>query len=136
VGLIDFFKALLGRCETPLLDPELWRPGDGEVRLDIAAAVALAQPGGAVRLEGDGLADPILVLRDSQGKLRAFLNRCPHGGRRLDPYGGGDKVRCCSVGHSTFGLDGQKISGPAPGGVTPLPTRTEGGELVVSLAGA
>jgi nitrite reductase/ring-hydroxylating ferredoxin subunit len=136
MGLISLVKAVLGRCETPLLDPALWRAADGEARVEVAAATALAAAGGAVRLEGRGLPAPVLVMRAAGGGLRAYLNRCPHGGRRLDPAREGEALRCCSVGHSTFDLEGNKLSGPAAGGVQPLETRSQGGELVISLAGA
>ena len=43
-------------------------------------------PGSFIEAEGpvDGEAEPLIVHRASDGAVRAWLNVCPHAGRRLD----------------------------------------------------
>ena len=78
---MGFFKRLLGICRTqPPADPTCWKPGNGKIEVDLAQAAELGKPGGAIRLEGSGLADrglnrqalicgrPLLILK------RKYLN--------------------------------------------------------------
>jgi cytochrome b6-f complex iron-sulfur subunit len=132
-AVLDFFKALAGICQTKPLDQALWRIDGDQAIVLLAGASQLAQPGSAARLEGEGLGAPVLVLRGADGGYRAFVNRCTHGGRRLDPAQGGQTLRCCSVNHSTFDLKGAKLSGPAKGPLTALAVHHEKGELFITL---
>lgn len=68
----------------------------------------------------DGDAEPLILLRDGSA-VRAWLNICPHAGRRLDWAPGrflrskaGDLV--CAVHGATFELDaGRCVAGPCVG---------------------
>ncbi|KMY68285.1 hypothetical protein AAU61_00830 [Desulfocarbo indianensis] len=132
-ALADFFRALAGICQTRPLDQAFWRVEGDKIIVLLAAAGQLAQRGGAARLEGQGLPAPVLVLRGQDGGYRAFVNRCTHMGRRLDPAAGGASLRCCSLSHSTFDLEGERLAGPAKGGLTKLKVEHLRGELLVTL---
>lgn len=49
-------------------------------------ALAGLPPGGFAEAEGlvDGVAESLVLHRDADGGVRAWLNVCPHAGRRLD----------------------------------------------------
>ena len=131
---MSFFKRLFGICATqPPADGQGWQMEKGKVVLNLAQLPELAHPGGAVRLEGKGLPKRVLVLRDAEGELRAFYNKCTHAGRRLDPLPDGTGVQCCSVGKSTFQLDGGLVSGSAKKDLTPLPVEHTPGTARISL---
>ncbi len=132
-AVLDFFKSVAGICQTKPLDRALWRTEGDQAVVLLAGASQLQALGSAVRLEGEGLGEPLLLLRAADGTYRAFVNRCTHMGRRIDPSQGGQSLRCCSVSHSTFDLAGEKLSGPAKGGLKPLPVRHEKGELYITL---
>jgi nitrite reductase/ring-hydroxylating ferredoxin subunit len=132
-SLAGFLKAIFGICETPPLNAELWRMEGKRVAIRLAEATALAPVGGAVRLEGKGLASSVLVVHADTDEYLAFENRCTHSGRKLDPAEGKPQLRCCSVGHSRFDYQGNKLSGPAKGPLTPYRVETQGEELIVSL---
>jgi nitrite reductase/ring-hydroxylating ferredoxin subunit len=93
----------------------------------------LQEPGVAVYLKGQGLKQVLLVLRNPQGRLQAFVDRCTHGGRKLDLVAGQEVLRCCSIGHSTFDLSGKRLSGPAKGPLSQCPVEEKAGEALVSL---
>ncbi len=139
---MGILKRILGICETrPPADAGCWSYADGKVEIDLDRAPELAAKGGAIRLEGGSLPMRVLVLHGEDGAFHAFPNRCTHmGHRRLDPLPGEQKIRCCSIGRSTFDYSGRKISGLAPEGLQPLGVElVEGeegkkGKLLVSLS--
>ena len=64
----DVSEALTGTVETPLLALDDLPPGS------FAEGEAVV----------DGVAESIIIHRDAAGAVRAWLNVCPHAGRRLD----------------------------------------------------
>ncbi|MEO6155301.1 MAG: Rieske 2Fe-2S domain-containing protein [Thermomonas sp.] len=69
----------------------------------------------------DGDAESLIVHRDAAGDLRAWLNVCPHAGRRLD-WAPGQFLRSkegllvCAVHGASFDLaNGQCVAGPCRG---------------------
>ena len=94
---------------------------DGEVavllRLDALAADNLHE----VEAVLDGDAESLIVHRDAAGAVRAWLNVCPHAGRRLD-WAPGQFLRSregllvCAVHGASFELQrGECVAGPCRG---------------------
>ncbi len=54
-------------------------------------------------------------------------------GRKLDAEPDGETLRCCSVNHSTFDYEGNKLSGPAKGPIQVYHSQEVDGNLVISL---
>jgi cytochrome b6-f complex iron-sulfur subunit len=113
-ALANFFKSLLGICETPELAPDKWRLAGDTIRIDLSEAPQLTADEGAVYLAGKELPYPVLVFK-KDGSYLALSNRCTHMGRKIDPVPDKPELRCCSVSHSRYDLDGNVISGPASG---------------------
>ncbi len=131
---MGLLQRLLGICTTPLpADAGCWRIAGGRLVIDLARAAELAAGEGALRFEGGGLPCRVLVVHAADGSYHAFRNRCTHGGRRLDLAVGEPALRCCSVGQSTFTLDGGHRSGPARGDLGVLPITASATELQVEL---
>jgi nitrite reductase/ring-hydroxylating ferredoxin subunit len=131
---MGFWSRILGICRTrPPADAGCWSYAPGELTLDLDRAPELESPGGAIRLEGNGLPGRLLVVHGGDGRFHVFRNKCTHGGRRLDPLPGQEAIQCCSVGKSTFDYAGQKISGPAKGELTALPVDRQGPRLVIRV---
>jgi cytochrome b6-f complex iron-sulfur subunit len=133
--LMGFFKALIGICETPPLDAELWASEGDQVTIRLGEAAVLAPVGGAARLQGKGLVSPVFVVHAGGDEYLAFENRCTHGGRKLDPVQGTRELRCCSIGHARFDYEGNKLSGPAKGPLKKYSVEKRGEELIVTLEG-
>ncbi len=110
-----------------------WTYSDSKVVIDLKQAPELSEPGGAIRLEGKGLPDRVLVIHGDDGAYHAFSNRCKHMGRRLDPVPGDRTVQCCSVGKTTYAYDGSVLSGPAKEAARTLAVEVSNGGLVVVL---
>lgn len=129
----DFFKALAGICKTSPLGNQYWTLENSRITVELRGIPELKETGGAVYLSGNGLSKAILIMKDSDGNYLCIENKCTHMGRKLDPDSTGSALRCCSVSHSTFGLDGRKLSGPAKGPLKIFPHREDGGKLYIEL---
>lgn len=92
---------------------------------DAAALLALDEvaAGGLAECEAvvDGAAESLIVHRADDGGVRAWLNICPHAGRRLDwaPgrfLRGKDGTLVCAAHGASFDLrDGTCVAGPCRG---------------------
>jgi len=131
--MFGFIKAILGICQTKPLSSDLWSLEEGKVRVKLSQMPEPLPKGGAVYLAGQGLSMPILILRTEGDRYLAFANRCTHAKRKLDPVPGESKLRCCSVFHSTFDLDGNRLSGPAKEPLTCHAVEQSDGDLIVTL---
>lgn len=130
----NIFQRIFGICATKQpLDEGCWTIENGKIILDLARAPELAGRNGAIRLEGKALSARVLVIKGDDDEYRAFRNRCPHGGRRLDIVPGAGQVQCCSIGKSTFNYGGNRISGAAKGDLATYMVTVEDGKLLIAL---
>lgn len=79
-----------------------------QLPLGLALSAELPGPGSYLAREVSGI--PVLLTRDAQGKVRAFLNVCRHRGARLCPEGAGKKSRFACPYHAwVYADDGELI---------------------------
>ncbi len=129
----SFFQRILGRPATPMPENnDFWSINEGTITVELNLAAGLAQPGSAVRLEGN-LPKKILVVHGEDGAYRAYENKCAHMGRRMDPVPGTETIQCCSVGASTFDLLGSPVAGTAKEPLKTHPVSVEGDRLVIRV---
>jgi nitrite reductase/ring-hydroxylating ferredoxin subunit len=132
---IEFIKKIFGICETKQpRDPGCWKYSNGKVEIEWARVPELRKPCGAIRLEGRGLPEKILVVYGIDGQFHAFRNRCPSWGRRLDPVGGTATICCCSLSRPTFSYAGNVMSGPAKEPLKKYRIETKKCKVIVGLA--
>lgn len=128
----NFLQRLLGICATQKpKDKSCWNYGESKIALELARAPELEQPGSGLRLEGKNLPERVLVVYGDDCRYHAFHNRCQHGGRRLDPMPGTEKVQCCSINKATYDYEGKVISGPAKDAVVSYPVEFADGTLTI-----
>jgi cytochrome b6-f complex iron-sulfur subunit len=132
-GVCSFFKAILGKCETKPLSPELWSVEGGKVVVKLSQKPDAIPKGGAAYLQGKGLQEPLLIVHTDDDKYLSFTNRCPHMKRKIDPVAGEAKLRCCSVFHSKFDYDGKPLSGPAKESLKRHQVELSQGNLVLTV---
>lgn len=130
---MSIFKAILGICETKLLSTDLWSLEGNKVKVKLSQMTEPIPKGSAVYLKGSGLSRPVLLLRTEDDRYLAFENHCTHAGRKLDPVPGEAKLRCCSIGHSTYDLEGNKLRGPAKGPIACYTVEQSNGDLQIAL---
>lgn len=133
-GEHSFVDGLMGRPLTNL--PELegaWTKEGNALMLDLTKLPELESLGSAVRIEGQALPDPILVVLGQDGSYYAFKNVCTHAGRMIDPVAGTITLECCSVSGSTYDYQGNVLSGPAEGPLTSFSLENQDDKLIIDL---
>ena len=128
---MGFIKALLGKCDTRPLPGDCWSIEGADVRVKLSQMPQPLPMGGAVYLAGDRLSEPLLLVRTEEDRYLAFINRCTHGGRKIDPVPGKPLLRCCSLGHSIYDYNGMNISGPAKGPIVKYEVEQSEGDLII-----
>ena len=132
--LMDLYK---GVPETGLPQvPDSWSYSEGILKLDLKKLPELGNLGGAVRIEGEVLSDPILILVGEDGSYYAFKNVCTHAGRMIDPVQGNRTIKCCTMvckDPSTFDYQGNVLSGLAEGPLTSYRLVVEGDQLTIHI---
>lgn len=129
---MGFFKRLFGICETaPPTNSDCWNFSGGKIEIQLDRVSELANKGGAIRLEGKGMPEKVLVINGQDGEFHAFKNRCTHAGRRIDPFGANEQIRCCSISKSTFDYTGKVVSGAAKKPITSYHVEHEDGKLTI-----
>ena len=89
----------------------------------VLATLEQLAPGGLAEVEAsvDGDAESLILHRDAAGDVRAWLNVCPHAGRRLDWAPGQflvgkDGLLVCAAHGAGFELHGGEcLAGPCRG---------------------
>lgn len=132
---MEVLKRILGICKTGTpVDEGCWSFSGRTIAVDIARAGELHTAGGALRLEGKGLPEKILVFQGLDGKFYALKNQCTHiGKRRIDPVVGQDRLKCCSVMGSVFTYKGDVVSGPARKPLVSYPVVMGRGQVLITL---
>ena len=72
----------------------------------------------------------VWVVHPAGAPLRVVSDVCPHLGCGV-PWRDDEKIFHCPCHHAKFDAAGELISGPAPRGLDPLPTKIENGKLLV-----
>ena len=113
-----------------MMAPEAYRSGEfyrAEIDWVFPASWVFVGHERWVAAPGDYLAEtigeePVLVIRDTGGSLRAFSNVCPHRASLLvEGRGNCDRRLVCPYHGWTFGLDGRLLAVPRPRGfVSPI----------------
>ena len=111
------------------------------VPLMLAFTAELPKPGDYKAMEAVGM--PVLINRDKEGRVRAFLNVCSHRGAPVAEGKGNCTRFTCKYHAWTFGADGKLIGVAEPGafgevdksqlGLRELPCEERAGMIFVSL---
>jgi nitrite reductase/ring-hydroxylating ferredoxin subunit len=133
--MFGFIKALRGICETKPLGRELWELEGDRIRVKLNQMPEPLEIGAAIYLEDADLTYPVLIVRKDSDTYLAFANRCAHSHRKLDPVPGQQVIRCCSVMHSTYDYEGNKLSGPATGNLIRYQAEVSGDDLMITVGG-
>ncbi len=122
-----------GMQSAPAAAPEAVKTEDKGVRVAIAEVPELAEVGGSATVRNDALPETVLIARTDESTYVAASTRCTHFGMPVKYHHEAKQFRCCSLGHSTYKLDGTIVSGPAKGPLKIYPTRLDGQTLIIEV---
>jgi nitrite reductase/ring-hydroxylating ferredoxin subunit len=132
--LLSACAALRYTPQEALVPPSAYTFTDSTaIAVDLSQVPSLQAIGGAATVVDDRLSRHLLIARPTEGEYLVVAAHCTHGGRALSYEHEGRRLRCSSLGHSEFELDGAVISGPADGPVQVYRSRIEGDRLVIEL---
>jgi len=114
-------------------DPECWSYSKPRLTVTLERAPELSLPGSALRVEDKRLPDRVLIVHGIDGAFHAYANHCSCGGFRVDPVPGEEKIRCCTLGMSTFEYAGASLTKRLDHGLTVYPVERGGDTLTVDL---
>lgn len=100
----------------------------GTLRVQLSKYPALKKVGGAA-LVGSLNGVPVAVVRTGRSRYVALDRRCPHAGGIVSQSG---NQWVCPLHQSRFDIDGDKVSGVTPSGLTRLNASVSGGILTIS----
>lgn len=92
------------------------------------APAAKVPVGGGLQVTDSTTDHPAWVLQLQKGRFTAFDAVCPHQGCTVDFVSAKDGF-ACPCHSSFFDAQGNRLSGPAPQGLTPIPVKLEGGDV-------
>ena len=118
---------LAGCAGVPVLTT---RVSAGKVEIDRLAYADLAIPGRGLVVRAEGAIEPIMLVAQSDGGVRALSGVCTHLACSIRLTGGG---LACPCHGSTFALDGRVTRGPAPEDLHEYPTIVTDTTVVITL---
>jgi Rieske Fe-S protein len=114
-------------CAGKLPPAQAVKPEGGEVTVTLADAPQLAEPGGVLNLDVEGVKKPVLVVRDGDG-YRALLLKCTHMGC-TPGWNATERSLDCPCHGSRFRDTGEVIKGPAKAPLTVYAVASDGATL-------
>lgn len=109
-------------------------PVDGKIRLALRNYPALAEPGGGLKLQPRGAANPLYVVSQDDGTVAALSPVCTHLHCIVDL---GRETLICPCHGSTYDRAGRVLKGPAELPLKRFPTSvSDDGVLVIDLGAA
>ncbi len=122
---------------TPAIAPEAWTLADRTLTIRLDKVPQLAAVGGSVKVIDPRLPQPIIIGRAGPTDYLAVSLLCTHRGVEVEYRPKDRQFRCASLGHSRFGPDGERKSGPARRPLQRFETKLtpdgQGGSLVIVL---
>lgn len=119
--------ALLSGCVSMVTHPV--PVTGGRVRISLSKYPELSKPAGAIKVQPEGMQEPIYVLA-SDGGFTAVSPICTHRGCTVDVSG--DRLVCPCHG-STYDREGRVLKGPAQRALQRFALSRTGDDLVLEL---
>lgn len=120
-------------CRTPAASPESISYQGSTLVLDLAKAPALGEPGTACAVVDAARKLNLIVARVEQRRYVALDRSCTHGGAPCAYSHKRRTVRCTSLNHAEYDLQGTLLHGRTHGNLGTYPVRLTGTHLEIAL---
>jgi hypothetical protein len=120
-------------CSTPEVPREALRFEGLTVVVDLGRVPALRRAGSAAAVVDAARDVNVLVACPEKGRFVALDRRCTHGGAQCAYDHARRTLRCTSLNHAEYGLDGTLLHGRTHGDLRSYRTRCSGSRLEILL---
>lgn len=130
----DFLAAAAPLCclSQPAFDGS-WSIRDGLLRIDLAREPELRKVGQPRTFFDPSRKLNILVVQHRQGQWAALDRTCTHGGAMCAYQQRSHTLRCTSLNHAEYSLEGKLLHGRTHGDLRAYPVRPVSGGLEIAL---
>lgn len=123
---------------TPSIPASAIHVDENKLTIILDAANGLKEIGGkgklAVPPDGDEQnLVKLIVVHPEKDSYMVFADKCTHGGRELNYKPNNRHLVCSSFGHSTYDLEGNVLSGPAPRKLSPFKSELKENQLIITI---
>jgi nitrite reductase/ring-hydroxylating ferredoxin subunit len=134
IGRRGFLAGVLPLCcSTPLAPPASFRFEGATLVVDLARVPELRHAGSATALVDESRKLNLLVVR-AEARRYAVLDRaCTHGGASCTYMHKRRTLRCTSLNHAEYNLDGALLHGRTHGNLRAYALRVDGSRLEIDL---
>ncbi len=80
---------------------------------------------------GSGDELKLIIVHPEKDVYKVFADSCTHGGRELNYKNNEKHLICSSFGHSTYDLNGNVLSGPAPSQLKQFESTLKDNQLII-----
>jgi nitrite reductase/ring-hydroxylating ferredoxin subunit len=134
VGRRSFLAAALPLCcSSPHAPPDSFRVDGATLVLDLARAPALSGSGGAAAIVDESRQLNLIVVRSERRRYHALDRACTHGGASCAYQQRTRTLRCTSLNHAEYTLEGTLLHGRTHGNLRAYPVRLRGRVLEIEL---
>jgi nitrite reductase/ring-hydroxylating ferredoxin subunit len=120
-------------CATPGAQSGSWVIQQGVLRIDLARETGLRRTGEARAVVDLERKLNIIVVQHEKGRWAALDRACTHGGAMCAYQKRSRTLRCTSLNHAEFTLEGRLLHGRTHGDLRRYPVRARGGWLEIDL---
>jgi nitrite reductase/ring-hydroxylating ferredoxin subunit len=103
------------------------------VVIDLNKAVVLRRTGAALAVVDTERKLNLIVIHVDRSLFVALDRSCTHGGAQCAFNGKRRTLKCTSLNHAEYGLDGKLLHGRTHGDLRAYETRREGSRLLIAL---
>jgi len=134
IGRRGFLAAVLPLCcYSPLAPPGSFRVDGATLLLDLAQVSALNHPASAIALVDESRGLNLIVVRSESRRYHVLDRACTHGGASCTYQQRSRTLRCTSLNHAEYSLDGTLLHGRTHGNLRSYPVRRRGTILEIDL---
>ncbi len=120
-------------CTTAALPADSFIVGNGEITVSLARAPQLRRVGTAFAVVDRGRQLNLILIHAERDRYVAMDRSCTHGGAQCTYNPKRHTVRCTSLNHAEYDMQGVLLHGRTHGNLRTYPARTSGSTVVIEL---
>ena len=134
IGRRGFLAGVLPLCcSSPLAPPDSFRIEGATLLVDLAKVSGLNRPASAVALVDANHGLNLIIVRSESRRYHVLDRACTHGGASCAYQQRSRTLRCTSLNHAEYSLEGTLLHGRTHGSLRSYSVRRRGAVLEIGL---